>query len=257
MISLECDSCGTNYKVKDHHAGKEFQCRLCQSFVQVPDASRHFETEAPVRRQEEARKRLSDPEQYDEYDGHDADYGSYDEAESYDDNQGPHEDDYESSRSWPSGSSGSHDHLSSSKSQRLSGTSNAGFSLDIFCDWRVVIGLPAVSSVLVVLLIFIPVIGPFLSVLACVLFFVASVSLMAIGGILSIVDAFREGITAGLLYLFFPFYSVYFTVTRWSQTRGAFMMQVTGVLCFVASLVAALVATLIATALGMQVPAMR
>ena len=40
--------------------------------------------------------------------------------------------------------------------------------------------------------------------------------------------AFMENVVCGLLYLFLPFYALFFVITRWSQVSGLFMMAVLG-----------------------------
>lgn len=43
-----------------------------------------------------------------------------------------------------------------------------------------------------------------------------------------IIVAFQEDITQGLLYLFVPFYALYYLITRWSKLSGFFMMVLLG-----------------------------
>ncbi len=43
--------------------------------------------------------------------------------------------------------------------------------------------------------------------------------LMLVGGIGLIISAFEEDTTCGLLYMFLPFYSLYYMISRWDETR--------------------------------------
>ncbi len=45
-----------------------------------------------------------------------------------------------------------------------------------------------------------------------------------------LVLAFKEDVLVGVLYLFVPFYSLYFVITRWSRCRQTFLIAVTATL---------------------------
>jgi hypothetical protein len=45
-----------------------------------------------------------------------------------------------------------------------------------------------------------------------------------------IIVAFYESMVCGLLYLFLPFYPLYFIFTRWSQVGGYFLLQIAAAL---------------------------
>jgi hypothetical protein len=62
-----------------------------------------------------------------------------------------------------------------------------------------------------------------------------ALGLSAAGGIWGLVIAFREGVGHGLLYLFLPFYGLYFTISRWDEMKGPFSF------CFTAGLIFAIV----------------
>ncbi|MBI2804633.1 MAG: TFIIB-type zinc ribbon-containing protein [Planctomycetes bacterium] len=58
-------------------------------------------------------------------------------------------------------------------------------------------------------------------------------ALMIIGGAMFLIIAFNDSPMELLLCLFLPFYSLYYLVTHWGETRPAFLMQVYGmVVCF-------------------------
>jgi WD40 repeat protein len=63
---------------------------------------------------------------------------------------------------------------------------------------------------------------------------VVATLLMMGGGIWAIVNAFREDVVCGILYLFLPFYPLYYLITRWSDQWRPFVTQLagTGVLIF-------------------------
>ena len=50
-------------------------------------------------------------------------------------------------------------------------------------------------------------------------------------GIWQLVIAFQEGLTEGLLWMFLPFYALYYLVTRWDTCRFAFLTNLGGVAC--------------------------
>ncbi|TVS09120.1 MAG: hypothetical protein EA424_27785 [Planctomycetaceae bacterium] len=49
-------------------------------------------------------------------------------------------------------------------------------------------------------------------------------------GLHLLVLAFKEDVLVGVLYLFVPFYSLYFVITRWSRCRQTFLIAVTAAL---------------------------
>jgi hypothetical protein len=58
--------------------------------------------------------------------------------------------------------------------------------------------------------------------------------MMAIGGIGLIVIAFTESVACGLLYLFVPFYCLYYVITRWADTKRFFLLSLGGWLMVIA-----------------------
>jgi hypothetical protein len=49
-------------------------------------------------------------------------------------------------------------------------------------------------------------------------------------GLHLLVLAFKEDVLVGVLYLFVPFYSLYFVITRWSRCRQTFLIAITAAL---------------------------
>jgi hypothetical protein len=58
--------------------------------------------------------------------------------------------------------------------------------------------------------------------------------MMLVGGIGLVVVAFQESVACGLLYLFCPFYSLYYLITRWENTKRFFLISCGGWLMVVA-----------------------
>jgi hypothetical protein len=56
----------------------------------------------------------------------------------------------------------------------------------------------------------------------------AGLIMMVVGGIGLIVVAFMESAVCGLLYLFVPFYGLYYVITRWEDTRRFFLLSFCG-----------------------------
>lgn len=55
------------------------------------------------------------------------------------------------------------------------------------------------------------------------------VGLYLVGGIGMLVVPFRESVVCGLLYLFLPFYALYYLITRWQDMRPWFLTSLSGV----------------------------
>ncbi|MFH1560904.1 MAG: hypothetical protein ABID84_05830 [Chloroflexota bacterium] len=59
------------------------------------------------------------------------------------------------------------------------------------------------------------------------------------GGIWMIILAFRESVGCGLLYLFMPFYSLYYLFSRWDEMRKPFIVFVVGIVMLIVGVVLA------------------
>ncbi len=62
-----------------------------------------------------------------------------------------------------------------------------------------------------------------------VLLMVAGYGTTLVCGIWMLVIAFQEGVVQGLLYLFVPFYAIYYLITRWEQCKKPFLYSLAGV----------------------------
>ncbi len=69
---------------------------------------------------------------------------------------------------------------------------------------------------------------PGVGVILAIIVLIVGLILMGIGGIRLLIGAFQEDVVCGLLYLFVPFYSLYYLVTRWEEQKSAFLMNVCG-----------------------------
>jgi hypothetical protein len=185
-ISVDCDKCGGTFQVKDKRAGKKVYCKLCNGIVQVPRPEIENAFDDDLGEEEITFKSFDD--------------------ESFSDitplprlNPAPLRRSKRSRRessvtwSWP-----------------LSRSVTAGV---------VVLGL---IGVLLIAGQFYPIIGSvmlLLMMLGVLFAMFAGFVCMLVGGIGLIVAAFEEDTTCGLLYLFLPFYSLYYMVSRWDETR--------------------------------------
>ena len=208
MIACECGGCGSTYKVKDQNAGKRFQCKHCDEMVRVPGGGG-----APKRR----KKPEYDDYAEDDYDDGDDDYGADDYDDGYDDYGDDGYDDYEERRPAP--------RRRSPKKSSL--TRYVGNPL----LW---IGIPIGIGLFVGLL----------SMIAVGAGVVAGFGAVAVCGIISVcfglhslVLAFKEDAVCGIMYLFVPFYSLYYLITRWDEQREPFVTQLSMTLAMILAMV--------------------
>ena len=71
------------------------------------------------------------------------------------------------------------------------------------------------------------------------LFAVVGLVLLVIGGLAFLIAAFQESLLWGLAVLFLPLASLVFLVTNWGRAKGAFVLQLYGVGCFVVAVLLA------------------
>ena len=67
--------------------------------------------------------------------------------------------------------------------------------------------------------------------------------ILLVGAIWLLIIAFRESTSCGLLYMFLPFYSIYYPITRWAKTKKPFLIGLIGVVALIGGLVPTLVQT--------------
>ncbi len=54
------------------------------------------------------------------------------------------------------------------------------------------------------------------------------VMLSIVGGILLILAAFRHGFLDGILYIFMPFFQIYFLIRHWQEAKSGFLISLAG-----------------------------
>ena len=67
--------------------------------------------------------------------------------------------------------------------------------------------------------------------------------ILLVGAIWLVIIAFRESTSCGLLYMFLPFYSIYYAITRWSETKKPFLIGLIGVIALIGGLVPTIIQT--------------
>ena len=78
------------------------------------------------------------------------------------------------------------------------------------------LGFPFAATLVTIAAVFIvPVVGVILAIIVSIV----GLIVMVIGGIRILIGAFQEDVVCGLLYLFVPFYSLYYLVTRWEEQK--------------------------------------
>ncbi len=84
--------------------------------------------------------------------------------------------------------------------------------------------------------------------LGFVVFAIVGLSYLVIqtgAGIWLMVIAFQEEVAQGLLYLFVPFYALYYLITRWETCRLPFMLCMVSLVSLVCSLPGLLIGTIV------------
>jgi hypothetical protein len=236
MITVSCTGCQHEYRVADDKAGKRFKCRDCGDICTVPAAKRRKPGSSATPKRRKPKKQAPRDEWEDDTASSSDDYESYDDYGTddggYDTDDGGY-DDYEPARSRRK--SPSRSGKATKKKRKASKSDDGGrFSFTSPLVW---LGYPVAALLLTVAALFIvPVVGAILAVILVIV----GLLLGLVGGILSIVGAFKEDVVCGLLYLFVPFYSLYYLVTRWEQQKNAFLMNVCGSILVLGSVAFAL-----------------
>ena len=215
MISVSCTGCQFKYHIANDKAGKRFKCRECGEICTVPGGKRSAAGSSGTPK----RRKRTKPAAKDEWEDDTA--SSYDEYESYDDggydSYGTDDDAYEdyqparSCRSSPSRSA----KTKPKKKNRKASRSDDGVRFS-FTSPLVWLGFPFAATLVTMAAVFIvPVVGVILAIIVSII----GLILIFIGGIRILIGAFQEDVVCGLLYLFVPFYSLYYLVTRWEEQK--------------------------------------
>jgi len=165
------------------------------------------------------RRKRTKPAAKDEWEDDTA--SSFDEYESYDDggydSYGTDDDayeDYQPARPRRSSPSRSAKTKPKKKNRKASRSDDGGrFSFTSPLVW---LGFPFAATFATIAALFIV---PGVGVILAIIVSIVGLILMGIGGIRLLIGAFQEDVVCGLLYLFVPFYSLYYLVTRWEEQK--------------------------------------
>lgn len=192
-ISVDCNHCGGRFDVKDKRAGKKVYCKLCHGVLRVP-------------------KDIHDTQKFVENVEEDIYFESLDEPM-------PHP----QSKLTP---------LPQLKPTPLRRAKQTRRKTSATWSWKLspalIFGVIVMCLVGGVLLTsqFNPAVGRMTLAALMIMLMVgvgfaimAGYIMMLVGGIGLIIAAFEEDVACGLMYIFIPFYSLYYLITRWDETR--------------------------------------
>jgi hypothetical protein len=223
-IVLSCPGCGKRYELNGSLAGKKARCKACSQEFTIPvprQISAPVTATAPSRPKASAPARPAPPppeldsfNPYDDVEDHSAPKSSvsYDEDDTY----------------LPPRAGAVRGPIGNTKKQKKKRRAGASSSLDDWTGKIVPVGL-GLTTVLALLAFA----SPTIAVPALVLMMLCGFFMTLGGGIWGIVNAFRESAVCGVLYLFLPYYSLYYTISRWSEMARPFAISFVGTLMFV------------------------
>lgn len=200
-IKVKCPQCYEKYQLADKLAGKKVRCKQCGEPIQIPNPRQRpaqsrpsRKRSAPAKRRPPKPKPVADDYGIDDFD----DYG--------DDFAAP-------APPRPSRSRGR---------RKKSSSSSGSFQQRA---WMIFGGI-------FLLFFLISLFSPTFRVVFTILAVLSGLVFSLWGGLSILVEAFKEDIVCGLLYLFAPFYSWYFVFSRWQKTRKPLVMILVGLLAF-------------------------
>jgi phage FluMu protein Com len=252
-ITAQCSSCSKTLAVGEQHAGKKIRCPACKGVVQLPAAAAaesqkprsaapeavakkkpvrgsqnpkkdvprksaaHARTDqAPKKRRRKKRTRESD----DIWNQPLSSYGS----------PAIEEDDYDSLGIPPRKKRS--DESVGTNSRRESSSGSSGFSgmgiCVILCT--VSMGIAIIGAVVGKSN---PDVGHYLTMQA----YIVGTLLNFGGGMKMLGNAFSEDAMCGFMYLFIPFYALYYLVSRWDENSRTFFVQLSGFFTMVTGIV--------------------
>lgn len=199
-IAVTCSGCDKSYQVKDEFAGKKVRCPQCQAVVTIGQ---------PQPATAKGRKAAAKADEYEDYPDDVEDYGD--------------DDDYfdeprvlkEAPRL-------------KAKRAKVKAKKRGERSEPLQIPWGLILsGILICGLVLAGGLIFI---FPPAAIALAILVVIAGWGLGIVGGIGLIVRAFQEDVVCGILYIFVPFYWLYYLVSRWDDNYPFGECHVGGVL---------------------------
>ena len=210
-IAVTCEGCEKRYQVKDDLAGKRIKCPNCQDVLTVGGKP----AAAPAK---------SKPKPVDDDDVDD----------DFNDDDDDDFNELQKSRRRVAEKSGK-------KKKNKSGSGNT--------PWTLIIGGAAGGFFLLTAVM--AFISPVVSVGMTFLFFLAALGLGMVGGIGCLIKAFQEDVVCGLLYIFLPFYGLYYLITRWDDVQPFGKCLLGGIGC---QFLAIALFVLNAAAIGLSTP---
>lgn len=223
MISIQCDECSKSYKVKPEMAGKKAKCK-CGASIVIPQPRKKQSKKlvsTPPRPKKTKPKPKPESDPWDE-DPWDDDFGGedYEADDEFDDGF-----DDLPRRPQRGGSSGGRSKSNrggrskKGRKKKSGGGSSAMKIVGMVFGGIVVVGL---------LLGF--VVKPVGAITAGILTFVGIICYVG-GALRCLIAAFEEDIMCGILWLFVPFYSLYYIISRFSELAQYILLAIGGVAC--------------------------
>ena len=209
-VKFQCGQCGTSYEVSEKYAGKRVKCRQCQAAVQVPEAI----------------VELGDADMDTSVAGPLA--GLLDEELA----GGPALPGVGSAAAGsPFAASGPVPRTAPAGGGRRS----EGGSPRRKPKRQMKVPRSAVAVGVCVLIVLLGLAIPPLGALVGAVAVIGGVGLLLVGSLWCLGVPFQEDILCGLMYLFVPFYSLYYLITRWPEMRKPFLVSLAGMGMIMAS----------------------
>ncbi|MEO6807686.1 MAG: hypothetical protein ABI353_01050, partial [Isosphaeraceae bacterium] len=238
-ITFPCSQCGQRYQVDESLTGKRMKCKKCETVMKIPASNPSAPTRPPLQTfgtaaspapppPKPAARRPAPPPPADRFTIDDVEdpYG-LDSAPLPSVAPKPMDD-------WddellPARATIARAKPSSSKSK---GSRSDGDVMDAVSKWTAIVGCGALGVFILLTLIgvfVIPYRGVLLlgMVMSVVALLVAMV-MIGTGAIWGLVLSFMESALCGLLYLFLPFYGLYYIITRWDEMRRPVLLNLAG-----------------------------
>jgi ribosomal protein S27E len=194
-LKVTCPDCFRDYKVQDQHVGKKFRCKGCGAIVTA---------KAP--KPKPKAKVVDDYDDWEEYDSDETDGTGFGE-----------DDGYLPPPPKPRSRAVSERRPPRRKKKAARGTSELPLPLPMLICGGLMLVLLGMSFI-----------TPIAGALLLGILFLTSVVLMLHGGLRMLITPFQEDIVCGLLYLFVPFYWLYYVITRWDEMSNPFLTALGG-----------------------------
>lgn len=219
-IVLSCPGCGKRYELSASLAGKKARCKACshEFTIPVPRQTAPAAAVAPSRPKSTTSARsVTPPPELDSFDPYDdvEDHAATSSSVSHED------DDVKLPRR--AGVVRTSEKSATKKKKRRANSAFTAAS-----DWAG--RIPLIGLGLTVVLTLMALVIPPFAFLSLVILVLCGLIMMVSGGIWAIVNAFRESVFCGVLYMFIPLYGLYYLVTRWDHMARPFTTYLVGLL---------------------------